>query len=90
MVSHLVGSTDIVLVDTEHLSEPLVSEVNVSWVHLVEHELVTVVALLSQLCLQLIEVDRHVLLVQLLLLEHVSPLLFGVIDASLARFTLLA
>ena len=79
---------DIFLVDAEHLGEPFVSEVDVSGVHLVQDEVVAVVAFLSQLSLELVEVDRPVVRLQFLLLLGRS-LSLRIFDASLARLALL-
>jgi len=80
----------ILLVDSQHSCEPFIPEVDVVGVHLVEHEVVAVVALGAQLCLNLIEVDRLVLLFALLLqFELVRTLPPRVFDAALARFPFL-
>ena len=84
--------SDIFLVDAKHLGQALVSEVDVSRVHLVQHKLITVVTFLPQLSLELIVIDRHELacsFLVFLLFHGILPLLLCMLNASLARFTLL-
>lgn len=85
----LCAISKVFLVDAKHLSEPLVAVVDVAWMHLVENKVVTVVVDLAKLSLKLVEVDGRVITERLLLLflQSVLPLLLGVLDASLARFT---
>ena len=82
---------DIFLVDAKHFSQALVSEVDVPRVHLVQHKLVAVVTFLSQLSLKLVVIDRHELtssFLVFLLFHSILPLLLCMLDASLARLTL--
>ena len=65
------GSVHVFIVDAEHLGQALIAIVDISRMHLIEDEVFTLVILLPQLRLQLIEVNRQVLtssLFELLLL----------------------
>ena len=82
---------DVIMEDAKHFRKALVPEVDVAGVHLVEDELIAVVAVAhAQLRLNLVKVDRHVLrlLADLLLLEGVQSLLLGILNAALARLAL--
>ena len=79
------------MVDAKHLRQALVPIIDVTRVHLIEHEVFALVILLPELRLQLIKVDRKVLtctVLVLFFLELVCTLALGILDAPLARFAL--
>ena len=87
MLLGLRGCVHIVLVDTQHLRQTFVAIIDITWVHLIQYELITLMILLSELSFQLLEVDRKVLArlsFQLLFLESVGSLSLSILDAPLA------
>ena len=79
---------EVFLVDSEYFGQALVSEVYVSWMHLVKDTIIAVVVFKFKLGLNLIEVERHILrflLLLLLKLQLICTSFLCIVNATLAR-----